>query len=114
MLLKQTLTASIASLFVATIVAHAQETCPSIPLCCEYVVDSLTPTALSTLDEVGIAPTSGQVVFPVGINCVPIEDPPALYILLCTSPSQQVCCKYNNWGGKIAFGCEPDPPIAVA
>ncbi|KIJ64093.1 hypothetical protein HYDPIDRAFT_112627 [Hydnomerulius pinastri MD-312] len=113
MLAKNTLL-SLSISFILARATRAQYACPSIPLCCQYVVDSLTPNVTSVMSQEGIAPTSVDVVFPVGINCVPIEDPPADYILLCTSPRKQVCCEYNKWGGKIAFGCEPDPPILTA
>ncbi|KIJ15747.1 hypothetical protein PAXINDRAFT_29729, partial [Paxillus involutus ATCC 200175] len=55
--------------------------CPTIPLCCQYVYDDYSPNVTSVMSQVGIAPTSADVVFPVGIDCVPIEDPPAEYIL---------------------------------
>lgn len=62
--------------------ARAQYLCHTIPLCCQEVVDKLTPNVSTVMSEVDIAPTSVDVVFPVRIGCVPIENPPADYILL--------------------------------
>ncbi|KAF9235943.1 hypothetical protein BU15DRAFT_14519, partial [Melanogaster broomeanus] len=60
-------------------VAHTQ--CPSIPLCCQYIFDDPSPNVTSVMSQVDIAPTNVDVLYPAGINCVPIENPPALYIL---------------------------------
>ncbi|KAH7906216.1 hypothetical protein BJ138DRAFT_1163137 [Hygrophoropsis aurantiaca] len=108
------------SAFVAIVIAStttAQYACPSIPLCCQQVVNgpSITPAVSNVTTSLDIS--NAEVIFPVGISCVPIRDPPAEYILLvvCSeSPKKQVCCAENNWGGKIAFGCFPDPPIETA
>ncbi|KIK91648.1 hypothetical protein PAXRUDRAFT_149053 [Paxillus rubicundulus Ve08.2h10] len=113
MLSKHVLLPSAVSLILGS-VALAQFSCPTIPLCCQYVYDGYSPNVTSVMSQVGITPTSVDVVFPVGIGCVSIENPSADYILPCTSPREQVCCQYNKWGGKIASGCVPDPPIATA
>jgi hypothetical protein len=147
MLSKHVLLSSATSLVLGS-VALAQFACPTIPLCCEYVYDDYSPNVTSVMSQVGIAPTSADVVFPVGIDCVPIEDPPAEYILLwyaCFTKrmwpriltvlaalalenksaasiiigvSDTVMCLRLRFtiiqGGKIAFGCALDPPIATA
>ncbi|KAH7922743.1 hypothetical protein BV22DRAFT_1131202 [Leucogyrophana mollusca] len=123
------------SAFVAAILAvatNAQYECSSIPLCCQQVIDGPVATSSVSSLTTSLGISSAQVIFPVGISCVPIMDPPAEYILLCESPNKQVCCETNNWGaltitfhpmardearptgGKIAFGCFPDPPIDIA
>ncbi|KAF9218489.1 hypothetical protein BS17DRAFT_762300 [Gyrodon lividus] len=113
MLSKHVLLSSAVSLVLGS-VALSQSACHSTPLCCQYVYDVSSPNVTSVMSQVDIAPTSVDVVFPVAINCVPIENPPAEYILVCTSPREQVCCKHDQWGGEIAFGCDPDAPISIA
>jgi len=61
--------------------AVSAQSCPSIPLCCKAVYDTPTSSANSTLSSDGISPSSAEVVFPFATGCVPIEDPPAQYIL---------------------------------
>ncbi|KAL4080015.1 hypothetical protein V8B97DRAFT_1914143 [Scleroderma yunnanense] len=77
--------------------ASAQVECPTIPLCCDQVIYGPTTSVTSTIDSLGIVSPPGGI-YPVGLDCVPIENPPADYILLCTSPRIEVCCKENNWG----------------
>ena len=52
--------------------------CTTIPLCCDQVIYGPTATLTSTANNLGIA----SLTYPIGVNCVPIEDPPAQYILL--------------------------------
>ncbi|KAH7926615.1 hypothetical protein BV22DRAFT_1032749 [Leucogyrophana mollusca] len=102
----------VATLSLAANAQYEQYPCPSIPLCCETVVDgpSITPSVTNLTTALNIS--SADVVFPVGISCVPIMDPPSTAILVCSSPEQQVCCETNNWDGEIAFGCSSDPPVS--
>ncbi|KAH7922744.1 hypothetical protein BV22DRAFT_1016714 [Leucogyrophana mollusca] len=71
----------VATLSLAANAQYEQYPCPSIPLCCATVVDgpSITPSVTNLTTSLDI--NSADVVFPVGISCIPIMDPPALYIL---------------------------------
>ena len=62
---------------VLSLAASAQG-CATIPLCCDQLVYEPTAAVTSTANSLGItSPT-----YPIGEDCVPIEDPPAEYILL--------------------------------
>ena len=52
--------------------------CATIPLCCEKVIYGPTPSVTSTVNSLGIT----SLTYPIGVNCVPVENPPADYILL--------------------------------
>ncbi|KIM66560.1 hypothetical protein SCLCIDRAFT_21995 [Scleroderma citrinum Foug A] len=92
--------------FVAAVVlssAASAQGCATIPLCCDQLIYEPTAAVTSTANSLGVtSPT-----YPIGVDCIPIENPPADYILLCTAPRIEACCKENNWGGKIALGCTP-------
>ncbi|KAH7906217.1 hypothetical protein BJ138DRAFT_1016586 [Hygrophoropsis aurantiaca] len=88
--------------------------CSSIPLCCQQVIDgpTITPAIANATSSLGIS--DADVVFPVGLYCIPIMDPPAEYILDCESPDRQVCCETtlgSSPNDKIGFGCTLDPPV---
>jgi len=62
---------------VLSLAASAQG-CATIPLCCDQLVYAPSAAVTSTANSLGItSPT-----YPIGVDCVPIENPPALYILL--------------------------------
>ncbi|KIM54356.1 hypothetical protein SCLCIDRAFT_382686 [Scleroderma citrinum Foug A] len=78
--------------------AASAQGCATIPLCCNQLIYEPTAAATSTANSLGVtSPT-----YPIGVNCIPIEDPPVGFIPQCAPSLYEVCCKENNWGKRIA------------
>ncbi|KAI6130914.1 hypothetical protein EV401DRAFT_482494 [Pisolithus croceorrhizus] len=82
------------------------QSCPSNPLCCHRLFYEETPKMAAIIYSLDVP--SSEVAYPVGTGCFPVENSPN-NLVDCPSPRIQVCCTSDNWGGRIALDCQPDP-----
>jgi len=68
------------TLVVAAVIglAASAQGCATIPLCCDQLIYGPTAAVTSTANSLGVT----SLTYPIGVDCVPIENPPADYILL--------------------------------
>lgn len=83
------------------------QSCPTNPLCCHKLFYEETPKMAAIIYSLGVS--SSEAVYPVGTGCFPIETSPNNVLVNCPSPRIQACCASDNWGGRIALDCQPDP-----
>ncbi|EIW74843.1 hypothetical protein CONPUDRAFT_159617 [Coniophora puteana RWD-64-598 SS2] len=90
------------TLAVALLVTSTAYACDSIPLCCATMYDGPSPEATQAIQKAGVP--SSDIVYPIGVGCIPTENPPATYILTCNSPDTKACCDSSLQNG-LAYNC---------